>query len=119
MCTAFTRALVALAVGRAWYAGRMPLKFWLLAPMASALPDLDVGLHSYGVDYEDLWGHRGMAHSLLFAMFLALVIVTWLFRADCRFLSRPWWGLTLFFFLVVASHGFIDAFTDGGLGITS
>jgi inner membrane protein len=25
--------------------------------------------------------------------------------------------LTLFFFLVTASHGFLDAFTDGGLGI--
>lgn len=117
VCTAFTHAFVAVAVGRAWYPGDLPSKCWILALLSSAGPDLDVGLHSYGVAYEDLWGHRGMTHSIFFAAMLAFVVVMWLFRNDCRFLSRRWWSLITFFFFVTASHGFIDAFTDGGLGI--
>jgi inner membrane protein len=95
----------------------MPWKFWALAMACSALPDLDVGLHSYGVQYEDLWGHRGMMHSLLFAAVVALVVVSWFFRKDVRPGDRRWCSLVAFFFIITASHGMIDAFTDGGLGI--
>ena len=121
MCTAFTHAFGALAAGRAWFPQRMPWKFWALAPICSAGPDLDVGLHSYGVEYEDMWGHRGMTHSIAFAIIIALVIVTWLFRRNsdggCAMFSRRWWSLLAFFTLITASHGVLDAFTDGGLGI--
>lgn len=117
MCTAFTHAFVGLAVGRAWFPGPMPRRFWLLAPACSALPDLDVGLHAYGVAYGDLWGHRGMAHSLLFAAAISITVVTAFLRRDAPPLSRRWINLVAFFFVIVASHGFIDAFTDGGLGI--
>lgn len=117
MCTAFTHAFVAIAVGHAWFPEKMSPKFWGLALLCSAGPDLDVGLHSYGVEYGDLWGHRGMAHSITFAFAVAFVVVTWLFRTDCTFLRRRWWSLFSFFFVVTASHGAIDAFTDGGLGV--
>ena len=83
----------------------------------SALPDLDVGLHAYGVEYGDPWGHRGMTHSLLFAAILSLVVVSFIFRKHAKRFSRRWWALLTFFFLITASHGFLDAFTDGGLGI--
>ncbi|MCP3903528.1 MAG: metal-dependent hydrolase [Planctomycetes bacterium] len=117
MCTAITHAFVAVAAGRAAYPRSVPFKFWVLAILCSAGPDLDVGLHSYGVSYDGLWGHRGLTHSLFFAASLAFIVVTWLFRTDFRFLSRAWWSFFAFFFLLTASHGFIDAFTDGGLGI--
>ena len=117
MATAFTHAFVALAAGRACFPESVPRRFWFLAPFCSAIPDADVGLHSYGVEYEDLWGHRGMTHSLIFALILALVVVTWLFRDNARWLSRRWCALVAFFFAITASHGLIDAVTDGGLGI--
>ena len=117
MATAFTHAFIALAAGRACYPHPVRRRFWVLAPICSALPDADVGLHSYGVQYEDLWGHRGITHSLVFALILSLIVVGWLFRDTTPRFSRRWWGLLLFFFAVTASHGFIDAFTDGGLGI--
>jgi inner membrane protein len=117
VATAFTHAFVALAAGKICFARPMPWKFWVLAMGCSALPDLDVGLHSYGVEYEDLWGHRGMMHSLLFAAALAFAVVSWFFRREAPFGRRQWWGLFIFFFVVTASHGVIDAFTDGGLGI--
>ena len=100
MATAFTHAFVAVAAGAACFRRPMPLKFWLLAPACSALPDVDVGLHAYGVPYADLWGHRGMTHSIFFALVLSLVIVSWLFRREAPFASRSWAALVTFFFLV-------------------
>ena len=67
MATAFTHGMVGLVAGRIFFRRPMPARFWVLAAGCSALPDLDVGLHVYGVEYGDLWGHRGMMHSLLFA----------------------------------------------------
>ena len=82
MPTAFTHAFIALAGGKACFARPMPWKFWGLAMACSAGPDLDAGLHAYGVQYEDLWGHRGMMHSLLFALIVAVIIVSWAFRRE-------------------------------------
>jgi inner membrane protein len=116
VATAFTHAFVAVAAGRICYR-RMPPRFWLLAIACSAGPDLDVGLHHYGVEYLDLWGHRGMTHSLLFALVVAAIVVAWPLRKIYAPFSARWWGLLTFFFALTASHGFIDAFTDGGHGI--
>ncbi len=117
MPTALTHAFVALASGRACFHRPMPLRFWLLAIGCSAGPDLDVGLHAYGIEYEDLWGHRGVTHSIVFAFVLSVALVSWAFRRDAPFLTRSWWALVAFFFAITASHGLLDAFTDGGLGI--
>jgi inner membrane protein len=79
------------------------------------IPDLDVIGFRFGIRYGDFWGHRGFTHSLLFAALLAsavLLIGFWRVLPD---LGRvPIW---LYFFLATASHGFLDAMTDGGLGV--
>jgi inner membrane protein len=116
VCTAFTHAFVAVAAGKICFR-KMPPRFWILAVACSAGPDLDIGLHRYGVQYEDLWGHRGMTHSLLFAAVVAAVVVAWPLRKLAAPWSARWWALVGFFFALTASHGFMDAFTDGGLGI--
>ena len=117
MPTALTHAFVAFAAGKACFRRPMPLRFWLLSVGCSAAPDLDVGLHAYGVAYEDLWGHRGLTHSVLFAFVLSVVLVSLAFRRHAPVLTRSWWALVAFFFAIIASHGLLDAFTDGGLGI--
>jgi len=63
-----------------------------------------------------MFGHRGFTHSLFFAALWALFVAIFLYPGVSRF-SRPWWGLLGFFFLVTASHGILDAFTNGGRGI--
>jgi inner membrane protein len=85
-----------------------------LGALCSALPDLDViGLY-FGIQYSDVWGHRGMTHSVVFAALLAGILVGVWYR------SRPaagMAGLFLYFFLCTASHGVLDAMTNGGLGV--
>lgn len=92
-------------------------KFWLLAMGCSALPDIDSGLMAWGVPYDAFLGHRGFLHSLTFALLLSVIVVLWAFRRDAPPPTRRFWALLAFFFLLTASHGVLDAFTDGGLGI--
>jgi len=69
----------------------------------------------FGIRYGDFWGHRGFSHSLSFAALLASIVMLTGFRQVAPGLSRlPLW---IYFFLATASHGFLDAMTDGGLGV--
>jgi inner membrane protein len=80
----------------------------------SILPDLDsVGL-LLGIPYEHVLGHRGLTHSLPFAAVVAWTVVRGLFPHTAGFFR---YQLYLYFFLCTASHGLLDAMTDGGLGV--
>lgn len=84
----------------------------LLFSAAALLPDLDVVGFAFGVRYGAPWGHRGASHSLFFALVLALAATP----VSARLAIAP---LRLFawLLLVFASHGLLDALTDGGRGI--
>jgi inner membrane protein len=49
-------------------------------------------------------------------LLLGMVVVVAAFRTVPA-LSKQWWGLVGFFFIVTASHGVLDAMTDKGYGI--
>lgn len=76
------------------------------------LPDLDVFAFHLGIPYTNEFGHRGFSHSLLFAGMVALVGACG-YRALHATFTRALW----FLFLATVSHGVLDAFTNGGLGI--
>lgn len=116
MASVFSHAAVALTLGRFKEGGKPPARFWWLSAFYAALPDADVLGFAFGIRYGDVLGHRGLTHSLPFALLCALVVVELAFRRIGRF-SRPWWGMVGYFFAVTASHGALDAMTDGGLGI--
>src|SRR5258708_30704210 len=73
MASLITHALIGIVQGAAgerdWRKSRM---FWLAAILCSMLPDIDVIGFNLGVRYRDLWGHRGMTHSLLSAALIGL-----------------------------------------------
>jgi inner membrane protein len=116
MASEFSHALVAVALGRTYAEGALSRRFWGLAIFCSIFPDVDVFGYMLGVDYGHFWGHRGFTHSLSFALLLSLIVVRCGFPEFVRS-SRGWRGLFFCFFLVTASHGFLDAMTDGGLGV--
>src|ERR1051325_2138020 len=108
-----THFLVGAALGQgAAQPMRRDWRFWTIALVCSALPDVDVIGFSFGVRYGDLWGHRGMTHSILFAAIAGIVAAMFLGGSRGQLL----WDGTLLF-LTTASHGFLDAMTNGGLGI--
>ena len=84
----------------------------LAGVLCSALPDFDSLGYWAGVPYAHLFGHRGFTHSLFFAAVVALLGCA---AAPALAARRAW----AFAFLAVstASHGLLDTFTNGGLGI--
>ncbi len=75
MASAFSHAVVAMAVCRVSAEQSLPARFWLLSIACSILPDADVIGFCAGIEYDHVLGHRGLSHSLSFALVLSLVVV--------------------------------------------
>jgi inner membrane protein len=84
-----------------------------LGVACSVLPDLDVVGFRFGVPYGHLLGHRGLSHSLAFAVCLSACLA-WLLPIEVQASRMMLFG---FFFLSTLSHGILDALTNGGLGV--
>jgi inner membrane protein len=115
MASVFSHAVAALGIGACFYRPGAPKRVWVAGALCSVIPDLDVIGFRFGIHYGDFWGHRGFTHSLVFAALLASVVVLLAFRQAVPGLSRL--ALWTYFFLATASHGLLDAMTDGGLGV--
>ncbi len=118
MATIFSHAVFATALGAAFMALPMkepPVRFWILAGICAALPDADVIGFAFGIRYGDLLGHRGLSHSILFALLIGWLVVKVCFRESVAGVRKS--ALVFFFFLATISHGCLDALTNGGLGV--
>jgi inner membrane protein len=114
MASAFTHAVAAASIGAVFSHRGWPLRFWVLGAVCAIAPDADVVGVPLGIAFGSVFGHRGLTHSLLFAAALAVVVA----RCSGRIpesVSRP--RLWLYLFLAGASHGVLDALTNGGPGI--
>ena len=110
MATINTHALAGLGLGKLFTRGSRPWLFWVLAGLLPVLPDLDAFSPAA---YGSLAGHRGFTHSLAFALAVGLSAA----GLTCRLIRVHFGLLAALFFLVTASHGVLDAFTNGGFGI--
>lgn len=112
MPTILTHMAVPLALGIG-LGDRVISRRLLIAGMCgSMLPDLDVLGLRLGVAYGSEFGHRGFSHSLLFALAVALAGAVF-----HRFLRANAKKVLAFLFVATASHGVLDAFTNGGHGV--
>jgi inner membrane protein len=116
MPSIFTHGFAALALGKASTGAQREARFWVLSVFCAILPDIDTVSFYFGVERGSMFGHRGITHSLLFAVLLSLLVVLLAFSKTPRF-SKKWWALLFYFFVVTASHGLLDALTDGGSGV--
>lgn len=115
MPTIFSHALASAAIGTVVLPRGLGFKPILIGMACSIIPDLDVLAFSLGIPYAHPLGHRGFSHSFVFAALLA-------FAALWSFYREPMWARyrrSLFAFLILctASHGVLDAFTNGGSGV--
>ena len=113
----FGHVAVGLAAGRSYAmrrsGARAPTTRELARAMigfavASLAPDLDAIAFVLRIPYGAPFGHRGATHSLAFAVACGAVCLV----DDRRRRLRA-----LYATLVVASHGLLDAMTDGGRGV--
>jgi len=116
MASALSHAVAALGIGACFYRRPgTPKRVWVVGVVCSMIPDFDVIGFRFGINYGDFWGHRGFTHSLLFAALLASAVTLAVFRHASSSLDRL--RIWIYLFLATASHGFLDAMTDGGLGV--
>jgi inner membrane protein len=115
VASAFSHAIAAGAIGVAFSRRGLPARFWALGAACAIAPDADVIGVALGVPFGSLLGHRGLSHSLVFAAALAALVVAVGFAQERAEVARP--RLWLYFFLATASHGVLDALTNGGPGI--
>lgn len=116
MPSVFAHSLFAGALASATSPNKVLQKTMVLAALCAILPDADVVAFDFGISYRHMLGHRGFTHSLFFALLIGFVI-TFLFYPDLKKYSRNWWLMVAIFFISTASHGLLDAMTDGGLGV--
>lgn len=116
MPTVISHGVAAVAFGKVFTPERMPARFWVLSILCAMLPDIDVLGFAFGIQYKDMLGHRGLTHSLPFALLLSCV-AAWLWLRDTPQLPTTWLAFMGYFFIVTASHGLLDAMTNGGLGV--
>lgn len=81
-----------------------------LAIISAIIPDADVISFKFGISYHSMWGHRGITHSVLFALLWSVLLtVSFGKKQKLRFF--------LVLFLATISHSLLDAMTTGGLGV--
>ncbi len=116
MPSTVSHALVAVAAGSACAPRNKPHLFWLSAIICATIADVDLVGSFFGIPYAAFFGHRGFTHSLFFGLLLSILLTAYLLR-DTDLLSRRWRAFFLFFFLLSATHGLLDACTDGSIGV--
>ena len=109
-----THAFVGLAIADVVGGGRAGWGLRAAGALCASLPDADVLLMRYGdVAYGAAWGHRGVSHSLVFALGLGLVAALVFFRGRPVSFGRAALALAV----ATASQGVLDAMTTGGRGV--
>ncbi len=110
MATVYTHAVVGLGLARLCTVHPKPWAYWGLAVLLPIVPDLDVFVPNLR---GGLSAHRGITHSLLFALLLSMVVA----GIACRHVGVKWRWLTALLFALLASHGLLDAMTNAGARI--
>ncbi len=115
MATSIGHGLAGWALGAATDPERTSRRFATACAAAAVIPDLDVLLRFLpGSTYAALGGHRGITHSLFFAVVAGAVIALIAFRRSELPRLRAWVGLAG----ALASHDVLDMLTSYGEGVT-
>ena len=116
MASVISHAVFASGLGAAGSpGGRMPVRYWLTVAIIAALPDLDVVVYPLGLNAPHILGHRGITHSLPFAVVFSALVVRLVFWDVAWRPART--RLWVVLFAAMASHGVLDALTNGGQGV--
>lgn len=115
MPTIFSHAIFAVVTGKAVTEKSVSYWFWFLTAVCAIIPDADAVGFAFGIKYNSLFGHRGLTHSIFFALlfgsFIAFLVHKFLLTG-ISFVK-----LFVYFLLATFSHTFLDMLTDGGLGV--
>jgi inner membrane protein len=113
MCSIITHPVVPVSIAAMFPNASITRPILCAGAICSVIPDLDVIGFSFGIQYADMLGHRGLTHSIFFAVLLG-ALVTYILTDHVGGASLVTFT---FLFLSTLSHGILDALTNGGLGV--
>lgn len=113
MATVFSHPMVAICCFPWFTKMRGHSSIMVAGIVLTILPDFDVVGFYLDIPYEHVLGHRGITHSLFFAFIVSGMVARYLCHRTRVEIKLLW----LYLFSCLSSHGIIDAFTNGGLGI--
>jgi len=115
MPTIFSHAIFAAAAGRSFLNKSVSGWFWVLTAICAVVPDADVITRNFGVERGSMLSHRGLTHSIFFALLfggLAAACAQKFLKIKLSFAK-----LFVFFALATFSHPLLDMLTNGGSGV--
>ena len=115
MASAPSHAAFALALGACLVPTVQRRRTLVAGTLLAVLPDIDAVGYWLGVPTSALLGHRGLTHSLAFAIVVGLVGALLLAKGGLPPGAGP--RAALYLVLAMLSHGLLDACTNGGPGI--
>ena len=113
MCSVLTHPIVPVALAAFLPHDTVSPTLVLVGAACAVIPDLDVIGRKFGVGAHPLLGHRGVTHSIAFAVVLAAMLTYTLFHNS----STPRWVIFLFLCVSTLSHPLLDMLTNGGSGV--
>lgn len=108
--------VLGVAIGEAILGKKVGRKAVLYGALAANLPDVDVLGIFFLSDSQQLLFHRGITHSLFFAILIS-ALLGWLSKRWFRNSSINWINWAWLFFAAMLSHLLLDSFTCYGLGL--
>lgn len=111
-----TQIVLGAAVGEAVLGKKAGNRAVLWGAVAGTIPDLDVFVGKLMSTVDALLFHRGISHSILFALLLSPVL-GWLVGRLYKGSRGSWWQWSLLFFLGLTTHALLDCFTTWGTQI--
>ncbi|HLC83230.1 MAG TPA: metal-dependent hydrolase [Bacteroidia bacterium] len=110
-----THIVLGAAIGEAVLGKKIGRKAMLVGALADTIPDFDVFASPCFTDAQQLLVHRGITHSIFFAVLMAPLLGV-LFSKLFRKTEVSWKSWTFLFFLGMFTHILIDSFTSYGTG---
>ena len=110
MASFFSHPALSVALKTAGF--KVSWRLFILSMILTCLPDADVIAFKFGIPYESQWGHRGFTHSITFA-----VVFGYFCSLFHGFLGAGKWAVFIWSTVSLISHSFMDALTNGGLGV--
>ena len=114
-----TQIVLGAACGEVALGKKIGNKAMLFGAIGGTIPDLDVfiGAWFYGNEIDEMAFHRGFMHSIVFALFVPLIlgpIVHWLYNRGKRLYTTTQKDWIWLFFLSIFTHPILDSFTPYG-----